>query len=141
MSTFLTKDDYKGWLSTDLLDQITGGDDTALDNPELMAEQRIKDATLAKYNTDAEFAKSGSSRNRTLLRWMLSIACYFIYHDIADDDIPARVIKDYDDCVAELEKVAAGKLSVDFDRLTETDGTTTTLFKYGSDTARSHSPY
>ena len=141
MSSFLAKTDYKGWLSTSLIDQITGGDDTALDGPELIAQQRIIDACAAKYNMDAEFAKTSTARNRTLIRWMLSISCYFIYHDISDDDIPARVIKDYDDCIAELDKIAQGKLSVDMDRVLETDGTTTNMFKFGCDTARSHSPY
>ena len=141
MSSFLLKTDYKGWLAESLIDQITGGDDTALETPESIAEQRIKDACSAKYNVDVEFAKSGTSRNMTLIRWMLSISCYFIYHDISDDDIPARVIKDYDDCCAELDKIAAGKLSTSLDKLTEADGTNTTLFKWGSDTPRSHSPY
>jgi len=141
MSTFLLKTDYKGWLSESLIDQITGGDDTALETPELIAEQRIKDACSSKYAIDAEFSKTDSSRNMTLIRWMLSISCYFIYHDISDDDIPARVIKDYDDCCDELDKIASGKLSTSLDKLTEADGTNTTLFKWGSDTPRSHSPY
>jgi phage gp36-like protein len=141
MSTFLLKTDYRGWLSESIIDQITGGDDTAIDGPELIAEQRIKDACATKYNMAAEFAKTSTERNRTLLRWMLSLSCYFIYHDISDDDIPARVIKDYDDVVAELDKIAQGKLSVDMDRVLETDGTTTTMFKFGCDTVRSHNPY
>ena len=141
MSIFLAKTDYAGWLSSSLIDQITGGVDTNLDGPELIAEQRIKDACVARFNMDAEFAKSGASRNRTLMRWMLSISCYFIYHDISDDDIPARVIKDYDDVCAELDKIAQGKLSVDMVRLLNTDGTTATMFVSGYDTMRTHSPY
>lgn len=139
--SFLQKTDYKGWISTDLLNQITGNDDTALETPEEIAEQRIKDACAAKYSIDSEFAKTSTSRNRTLLRWMLCLSVYYIYHDIPDNDVPARVIKDYDDCIAELEQIATGKLSVELDRIVETDGTTTTNFKWGADTARNHSPY
>lgn len=141
MSTFLAKTDYKGWLSSTLIDQITGGDDTALENPESIAEQRIKDACGTKYDMDAEFAKTGTSRNMTLMRWMLAISCYFIYHDISDDEVPPRVIKDYDDCIMELEKIAAGKQSVAFDPLLDSEGAKVTMIQWGSDTARSHSPY
>lgn len=141
MSSFISKTDYKGWIDADLIDQITGGDDTNLDGPEEIAAQMIRDKTYGKYDIDAEFAKTGTNRNRTLIRWMLSIAVYFIYHDISDDDIPARVIKDYDDCVAELEKIASGKGSVDFERLTNTEGVSVTTFQYGCDQVRSHNPF
>lgn len=138
MSAFITKDDYNTWIGPQMLVQIIGTDYTLLEPSERMAEQMIRDATEGKYDLNGELAKTGTSRNQTLIRWMLSIATYFIYHDIADQDIPERVIKDYDDVRKELDAIAAGKRGVGLDPLTGADGLPTTSFQWGSEPARSH---
>lgn len=140
-NTFLRSTDYDNWIGETLMRQIIGTDFDLLNSPENMAQAMITDACGTKYNLPAEFAKTGDNRNHTLRRWMLSIAAYFIYHDIADVDIPERIIKDYDDVRSELSQIASGKRGVDLDSLEDEDGNDLTSFSYGSDSVRSHDIY
>jgi hypothetical protein len=140
-NNFIKANDYNSWIGESIMRQIIGTDFDQLDSPENMAQSMITDACGKKYDLDAEFAKTGDSRNNTLRRWMLSLAAYFIYHDIADVDIPERIIKDYDDTRSELAQVSAGKRSVDFSVLEDEDGNSKTSFMYGSETARTHDIY
>lgn len=141
MSSFLTKEDYDTWIGPSMLGKIIGTNYALLEPSERMAEQMVRDATEGKYNLNGELQKTGTSRNQTLVRWMLSIAAYFIYHDIADQDIPERVLKDYDDVRAELNLIASGKRGVGLDPLTEADGSPVTSFAWGSEPKRSHNFY
>jgi hypothetical protein len=140
-NTFLKSTDYDNWIGETLMRQIIGTDFSLLNSPENMAQAMVTDACGNKYDLPAEFAKTGDDRNHTLRRWMLSIAAYFIYHDIADVDIPERIIKDYDDVRSELAQIASGKRDVDFTRLEDEDGYDQTNFMYGSDSVRTHDIY
>lgn len=141
MSTFLKRTDYDSWVGVSIMQQLIGTNNARLDDPELMAQGMITDACGDKYDMVTEFARTSTSRNNTLKRWMLSLATYFLYHDIADIDTPDRVVKDYDDTRAELRDIASGKRDVNFSRLTDDDGYSLTSFTYGSDTVRTHDPY
>jgi hypothetical protein len=133
--------DFKSFLSTRMLAKLNGIDDAELINAESSAISMITDATAEKYDIAGELAKTGTARNATLIRWLAVLCSYFLYGDVADTEIPARVIKNYDDVLSELKLVNQGKISVQLDRITGTDGTTATKFQYGSDARRSHNPY
>jgi len=133
--------DFKGFLSTRILTKLNNEYDSELINAEKLAIGMVRDACADKYNMDAELARTGTERNATLIRWLAILATYFMYNDVADDDIPERVIKNYDDVVSQLSRINSGKESVQFTRLTDSDGETTTKFMYGSDTRRSHNAY
>ena len=132
--------DFKGFLSTRMLDKLNSTGDAELINAESASISMITDATAEKYDIAGELAKSGTARNATLIRWMAILCSYFLYGDVADTEIPARVIKNYDDVLNELRMINQGKISVQLDRITATDGTTATKFQYGSETRRSHNP-
>lgn len=141
MSAFLKRTDYDSWVGVSIMQKLIGTDKSKLDEPELMAQGMITDACGDKYDMTAEFARTSTSRNSTLKRWMLSLATYFLYHDIADVDTPDRVVKDYDDTRAELAQIASGKRDVNFARLTDAEGYSKTSFSYGGDDPRTHDPY
>ncbi|MBV5337438.1 MAG: DUF1320 family protein [Deltaproteobacteria bacterium] len=141
-TTFLVKTDYSAKIDSLLLEQITGGSDTILDLTEADAACEITDKLGARYKVDDELAKTGDGRNRTLVRWMLNLSVYYLYGRVADMDIPERVVKDYDDTLAELEKIAMGKLSCGIERITDsTTGAVITKLRMGSNAQRSHNPY
>lgn len=142
MSGFITIDDWNEWIDPTVRDQITGGDDTQLDKHENMAIQMARDATTGKYNMDAELAKSGDSRNETLIRYVMSAAVYFLYNSVNDLQIPERVLQNYEDIREELKLIATGKMNVEFDRLPDPDGDgDITNFKWGSEDRRDHDAY
>ncbi len=116
---FITKPDYYSRVTADILGQLTENDDTLLEDPEADAADLISDKIGFKYNLSAELGKTGSARNRSLVRWIVCISLYYIYGRAVGDDIPKRIIKDYDDVIAELNKIA-GTGSCELERLTDT---------------------
>ena len=141
-TTFLTRDDYPAKIALDILDQITGSDDTIIDDAEADAASCISDRIEHKYKVSDALAVTGDGRSRTLVRWMLNIAVYYLYGRVPDLDIPERVVKDYDDTIADLDRIAAGKLPAPFERVVDTTtGAVPTRIRMGSNPPRSHNPY
>jgi hypothetical protein len=110
---YLLKADYKSRISTDLLNKIIS--EGASDGSDVLAtvgkiaEDTISTLAGVLYDTAPELAKAGALRNYMLLSWALSIACYEAYQRIDDEQIPEKVIKNYNDAMADLEKVSQGK--------------------------------
>ncbi len=61
------------------------------------------------YNVSGEWEKTDADRNGYILALALSIALYEIYQRADDDDIPEKVIKNYNDAMDALHAVASGK--------------------------------
>jgi phage gp36-like protein len=138
--SFLEQTDYNVSISTDLLNQIIDGDEDLLDNAESDSAQIITDRIGDKYSVDSELQKQGDERNRTLVRWMRVLSMYYIYGRIPDEQIPERVVKDYDDVIKELDKISSGKYATSLARI-EVDGTVKTSIRMGSNAQRTHNPY
>ena len=141
MSTFLNYDDYKTRVTPRILDLLTGDADQLIDVAESEAAQTITDRLGERFDLTAEFAKTGSSRNRSLMRWAITIAIYIIYARVPDEQIPERVIKDYDDTIRELELLQQGKLGCSLKRLTDSGGEIISRFRMGNNNPRTHDPY
>lgn len=141
MSTFLTTTDFQTRLSDRVIELLTGGVDTPLDNASNEASGILRDRLHDKYQIDGELAKTGSTRNSILVRYALSIAVYSLYSKSPDEEIPERVVKDYDDAMEDLRLISQGKLSTTLPLNTDSDGNTTVRIRMGSNDPRSHNPY
>lgn len=137
---FLTKDDYDVSINSDMLIQLIDDDEEKLDKAEADSAQVIIDRIGSKYAVASELQKQGSVRNRTLVRWMRMLSLYFIYGRVPDEQIPERVVKDYDDVIKELDKISMGKYSTSLQRIQE-NGEVRTSIRIGSNPPRSHNPY
>jgi len=138
MSTFITDNDYLERIDSNVLLQIVGEVGTLLDRAEEDSIATIKDLLSGLYNMGAEFSKTGTSRHRNLVRWTMDIAIYYAYRKIPGDQVPERVIKDYDNTMADLIKIAAGKVPTTLAPVTIEDNIPKTVFRWGSNTKRSH---
>ncbi|MFD0997694.1 phage protein Gp36 family protein [Ohtaekwangia kribbensis] len=100
MSTFLSRDDYKTQIRTYRLDQILEAADedeeAILDDAENEAVSILKDALATKYDTDLIFSATGNARHKTVLRWAKVLVIYFIYERVPDEQIPERVLNNYE---------------------------------------------
>ncbi len=141
MSTFLTTTDFQTRLSDRVIELLSGGVDTPLDNASNEASGILRDRLYDKYQIDGELAKTSTSRNATLVRYALSIAVYSLYSKVPDEEIPERVVKDYDDAMEDLRLISQGKLSTTLPLNTDSDGNTTVRVRMGSNDPRSHNPY
>ncbi len=137
---FLQQSDYNSFINPQLLNMLLEGDTGKLEDAEDMASGYIKSNLSARYNLTTEFSRSGNGRNRTLVRWMLSLSVYYLHNTVADTDIPERVAKNYDDVRKEIEAVASGKMATDLIPLQQ-DGKVKTRFRWGSSPKRSHNPF
>jgi len=137
--TFAALQDFYFKVSQNILDQITEAQNTLVDDAEAQAIALIKDALDQKYDMQTEFAKTGTDRNLNLLRWVLNLSVYFLYQRVPDDQVPARVVKDYDDTRDEIKLIEQGKRNTAFARYIITDtNIVKTNFRWGSESKRTH---
>ena len=135
---FLTKPDFDSKLSTNILEQITGGDDALLDMAEKTATGIITDLLSGMYDLTAEFAKTEGERHDNLMNWMLNLSTYLLYDRIPDDEVPERVVKDHDDTMESLHLIARGKLPTTLIPIEISEGVAKRAFRMGGNEPRNH---
>ena len=136
---FITDQDLKGKVSDNSLQMIIDQDTSILDNAESTAIATVTDFLHARYDVDGMLAKTGSSRDHNLIRWILDLMIYYLYERIPDKLVPERVIKNYDDSLALLLEIADEKKSVKLDRLSpDEDGKGPSNFRWGGNLAKTY---
>lgn len=110
---YVTKTDYKRRIDADLLNQIitegsNNGDDLLADVSKA-AEDTIGTLAGVLYDLATEFQNAAAQRNGLVLTWAINIATYELYQRIDDEQVPEKVIKNYDDTMEDLVKVSKGQ--------------------------------
>lgn len=107
---YVKKTDYRGRISTDLLNMLIAEDETGiLVQSSKIAEDTIATHTASIYDIAPEFLKIGLLRNYYTLSMAINIALYNIYNIADDEQIPEKIIKNYDDTMEDLVKISMGK--------------------------------
>lgn len=135
---YITKQDLTVNIRTYRINQIIDGDDTIIENASMEAEAMIIDALTGKYDTTNIFNKTGAGRDKNILSWAKYIVLYKIYERIPDENVPERVIKNYDDTFDFLMKIAEGRVSVSLPRIVDQKGEKKTKTRWGSVPKRTH---
>ena len=139
---FLTVADFVLKVPEYIRNQITDTNDAILDDAELHATAIIQDAFFDKYDLNAEFMLTEEDRHKNLLRWMLNLSLYFIYERIPDNQVPERVVKNYDDTMQEIKLIEQGKRNTSLTKLINEDTLRPeTNFRWGSQEKRNNNPY
>jgi phage gp36-like protein len=136
MSNFIEKEDYDFHIRTNRLDEILDQDDSILHEAELSAIATVEDALHRFYDSDAIFATTGNDRPKSVMRWVINLVMYHIYERVADNLVPERIVKNYNDTLALLEDVATGKRSVKLQRIASAETAPNTQFRGGGQKAR-----
>lgn len=111
---YVNKTDYAGRITASLLDiLIAENPATIIADASKEAEDTIASMAGVLYDIAPELAKGSAARNYYILSLAKSIGLYFIYQRADDEEIPAKVIKNYDDAMDDLEKISIGKKAVD----------------------------
>lgn len=135
---FLTKTDIEQRLTNNILSQITGDNDSLLDNAEAIAIGTVTDMLSGMYDLVVELEKTGADRHTNLKTWIVSLSAYHLYAHIPDNEVPERILKDYDDTLSILSKIAQGKLSTTLTPQLNDDETTKRVVRYGFNEKRNH---
>jgi len=148
---YVTKNDYKGRISVDLLNMLLSeAENDILAQSSKVAEDTITAHVATLYDVAGEFSKTTTARNYYVLSMAINIALYNIYQRADDESIPDKIIKNYDDTIDDLQKISIGKSQLSLppksednngavDATDETAGTTGVgLRRWGSTQKRTH---
>ncbi len=135
---FLTQNDLKNSLTSEILNQIIDGNENLVDNAEKTAIGIVYDMLSDRYNIDEEMTKTENDRHPVLKMWLTAITVYFMYAHIHDNEIPERVEKDYDDSIKMLKEIAKGKIPTNLTPLQNKDGNAKRYVRYGFNKKRNH---
>lgn len=136
---FLLESDFTNKLDESVKAQILNGSADAFDLSELTAIAHIENSLSELYDLNAEFAKIDDERHRTLVLWCTNLAMYYLYERIPDNELPPRVVKNYDDTLSIIDKIESGKKNTTLTKLiSEIDGKKKTVFRWGSQAKRTH---
>lgn len=144
--SYLLQSDFKSLIKKHRLADLL---DDEVDTPEEVFSEAVEDTTglvadhLDRYDIAAEFDKEGDERNKSCLYYCKSLCLYILYNRIPDDEVPERVIKNYNDAFDSLEKIAAGKKNITLPlKMDDSNGdgieTKKTKFRYGGSKPRKY---
>lgn len=140
MIDFLIMADYLVYITEGALQKIIRDNDTKLTDCERMAYGYVYEKLSNRFNLDKEIQKKGESRNPALVRWMSVLAIYYVYQSIPDEEIPERVRQNYEDVIAEIQRVASGKDNSTLEPVT-VNGAVRTRSKFYYNARRSNNPF
>lgn len=135
---YVEKIDYRTRITMNRLDLLTEKDPALLGDANKFSCDIISGHLGKIYDIASEFEKTLDARNGMILSWAINIATYLIYQRAADNDVPEKVIKNYDDTLKILGEVSNGKRPVNLARLSEASGDPVTMRRIGSAAPRSH---
>lgn len=134
---FLTQEELKTKATTEIINLITGGDDSIVTDIIDECIDIMKDYLFKYYDTEVIFTNEDADRSKTVLRHLKSLVIREIY--ARRSKLMNKVAQDnYDEAMNWLEKVASGKIEVDLPlKKIDTDGdgvgdSLTGFFKFGS---------
>lgn len=135
---FLIKTDIEERLTANILSQITRDDDSLIDSAEATAIGTVTDMLSGMYDLVTELEKTGADRHQNFKTWLVSLSVYQLYAHTPDEQVPERVLKDYDDTLNLITKIAQGKLPTTLTPRLNEDETTKRVVRYGFAEKRNH---
>ena len=116
MSRFLTEADYDPHIKAEIKKAVTGTTDPASPSAkQLLAEEtaiaHIREYIGGRCDCDDIFSKTGNNRNKFIVKVVVVITLYDLYHQTGAADIPDHRKDDYDDVIQWLKDVGRGDIS------------------------------
>ena len=141
MDNFLTTSDYLVFITQGALQKILRDNESKLTDAERMAYGYIYEKLSASFNLDVEIQKRDGNRNPALVRWMTVLAIYYIYQSVPDEEIPERVRQNYEDAIAEIQRVASGKDNSTLSPITDQSGEVRVRSRFYYEARRNQRPF
>ncbi len=126
-----------------LLDNVDAGTPDVFEQAASEAQSIVRDY-LIRYDMDTELTKTGTDRHASIIFYLKNICLYILYERIEDEDVPERIIKNYNDTIETLREIAQGKLPLNLPiKEVDTDGDgipdqKKTKFRWGSNPLREY---
>lgn len=118
----------------------------ALSREDLNIENAIEEAVLevksyltVRYNMDLELAKTGTARNKLVVKFVRSIAIWNIYNIASQSVIPESRKLEYENTIATLKLVQKEQATIDgLDRKTDPTNGGSNYLKFGGNAPRTN---
>ncbi len=145
--TYLIKQDLQSSIRDGRLEHLL--DNVDENTPDVFSQaasetQSIVKDYLLRYAIEEELAKTDADRHSSIIFYLKNICLYILYERIEDDDVPERIIKNYNDTIETLREIAQGKLPLCLPiKEEDTDGDgipdqKKTKFRWGSEPLRNY---
>ncbi len=109
---FLSKIDFRFSISTAVIDSITGGDDSIVDELAAEAIEEMKSYLNERYDVVTVFSATGTARNKMIVMYCKDIALYHLYSIPTLMTIPDNRINRYSKALTWLKDVRDQKLNI-----------------------------
>ncbi len=118
---FITEDDYKGYIKPEIKRSITGTTGSTPSTEQTRAEDTaiatIREYIGGIYDCDAIFSATGTGRNLHIVKCVIALALYDLYHQTGMKDIPEHRKTDYDDTIQWLKDAGRGSIKTTLPQL------------------------
>tara|TARA_R110000796_G_scaffold29552_7_gene79773 strand:+ start:369 stop:788 length:420 start_codon:yes stop_codon:yes gene_type:complete len=116
---FLVKADIQRYLDIYIIDELTDTDDTIVVDAIADAEDRVREKISPRFDLNVEFAKTGTLRNRSLLKCCISLTIYYLYERLNTRVLPEAKVTAFEIAEHWLNEVYEGKLNVNLTKIDE----------------------
>jgi len=137
---FIFKTDISRYLEVETIDQLTDSTDTIVEEAIKDAEERIVEKISPRFNMVTEFAKTGTNRQRSLMKCCISLSIFYLFQRVQIDVLPEGREFAHQEAEKWLDDVYKGKLNVDLATVNETKEKGWPL-RWGSQTKKGNQNY
>lgn len=135
---FLTSNELKTAMYAHVIDEITEGDDSIVEQAIEAAVEEAASYLSGRYDTDKIFSAEGRQRNAMILENVKVITIWRIITICNAETIYEMWKERYDRVIAYLTKVAKGTVAPNLPTLTDSNGNTSLKMRFGSHTKFNH---
>lgn len=128
---FIVKADLYNYIDQSTIDQLTDATDQFVEDAILSAEDRIREKISPRFDLDVEFAKTGSNRNRSLLKHCINLTIYNLFQRLYTDILPEGRVEAMETAEKWLNDAYQGKIQLDLTPANEPNGTGSAI-RWGS---------
>jgi phage gp36-like protein len=130
---FLTITDYQKQIKSDVLDAVLGTDDNIRLMAEVAAQSEMDSYLNQRFDTTNVFNKTDSNRSAVIVLYLIDMVLYHLHSRINPNNIPALRDNRYKQALAWLKDVAAGKITPNLPRISDTEGQEETGSRFGTE--------
>lgn len=135
---YITKDDVEKGIFKEHLKALSRDDiniETAIEEAEL----EVKSFLTARYNIEGELQKTGTNRNKLVVKWVRCIAIWNIYNIASQVTIPESRKLEYQNAITALKLVQKEQQTVDgLERRTDSTNGGSNYIKFGGNSPRTN---
>jgi len=122
---FIIEADYTPRIKAEIKQIVTGSTGGIASTKQVLAEdtaiEMIRQYIGSRYDCASIFAAAGNNRNKWIVKCVITIALYDMYHQTGMKDIPEHRVAEYEDVLEWLKKVGDGTRRAELPVLPETD--------------------